>query len=265
LGALHEQRKHVLIVGPAGVGKSALVERLCEQLTLLVSSKSAHLGGICEGLEPQLGLTPAGLRLLERKKQLREALGAAGRAVVFDGVGWTGPKVSSFFESLTQRASVWICTWSERPWDIGHFWPLLARFARVAVHPFSLSETQALVEAAVRIGGIPPGAREIVGWLQRRSGGVPLVLRELLEEVATGKYDLGSRNALERLNLDRRIGGRGRRSGRVWLLATAWCCSRQGRCLCCGLNQRNRSWTKSARRALPTGSKPSLTFSPGRA
>ena len=265
LGALHEQRKHVLIVGPAGVGKSALVERLREQLTLLVSSKSAHLGGICEGLEPQLGLTPAGLRLLERKKQLREALGAAGRAVVFDGVGWTEPKVSSFFESLTQRASVWICTWSERPWDIGHFWPLLARFARVAVHPFSLSETQALVEAAVRIGGIPPGAREIVGWLQRRSGGVPLVLRELLEEVATGKYDLGSRNALERLNLDRRIGGRGRRSGRVWLLATAWCCSRQGRCLCCGLNQRNRSWTKSARRALPTGSKPSLTFSPGRA
>ena len=87
LGALHAQRKHVLIIGPAGVGKSALVERLREQLTLLVSSKSSHLGGICEGLEPQLGLTPAGLKLLERKKRLREALGAAGRSVVFDGVG----------------------------------------------------------------------------------------------------------------------------------------------------------------------------------
>ena len=59
LGALHAQRKHVLIIGPAGVGKSALVERLREQLTLLVSSKSAHLGGICEGIEPQLGLAPA--------------------------------------------------------------------------------------------------------------------------------------------------------------------------------------------------------------
>jgi hypothetical protein len=59
LGALHAQRKHVLIIGPAGAGKSALVEHLCEPLSLLVSSKSAHLGGICEGIEPQLGLAPA--------------------------------------------------------------------------------------------------------------------------------------------------------------------------------------------------------------
>jgi hypothetical protein len=205
LGVLHAQRKHVLIIGPTGVGKSALVEHLREQLALLVSGESAHLGGICQGLEPQLGLSPAGLRLLERKKRLREALGAAGRVVVFDGVGWTGPKVSSFLESVAERAPVWICTRSEHPWDIGHFWPLLARFARVEVHPFSPSETQALVVAAVRAGGIPPRAREIVGWLQRRSVGVPLVLRELLEEVATGEYDLTSRNALERLNLDRRI------------------------------------------------------------
>jgi hypothetical protein len=206
LGALHAQRKHVLIIGPAGVGKSALVERLREQLTLLVSSKSAHLGGICEGLEPQLGLTPAaGVKLLERKKRLREALGAAGRVVVFDGVGWTGPKVSSFLESVAERATVWICTRSERPWDIGHFWPLLARFARVEVRPFNLSETQALVVAAVQTGGIPPTAREIVGWLQRRSAGSPLVLRELFAELATGGYELSNPLALRRLDLDRRI------------------------------------------------------------
>jgi len=205
LGALHAQRKHVVIAGPAGVGKSAMVEHLREQLSLLVSGKSAYLGGICEGLEPQLGLSPAGLKLLERKKRLRDALGGAGRAVVFDGVGWTGPKVTSFFESVMERAPVWISTRSEHPWDIGHFWPLLARFERVEVRPFNPSETQALVEATVRAGGIPPRAREIVGWLQRRSGGVPLVLRELLKKVATGKYDLASPSALRRLDLDRRI------------------------------------------------------------
>ena len=205
LGALHAQRQHVLIIGPAGVGKYALVERLRDQLSLLVSGKSAHLGGICEGLEPQLGLTRAGLKLLERKKRLRQALGAEGRAVVFDGVGWTGPKVSSFFESVAERAPVWICTRSEHPWDIGLFWPLLARFARVEVRPFSLGETQALVVAAVQSGGIPAGAQGIVGWLQRRSGGSALVLRELFEELATGSYDLSSPNALRRLDLDRRI------------------------------------------------------------
>jgi ABC-type iron transport system FetAB ATPase subunit len=52
---LHAQRKHLLIIGPAGVGKSALVEHMGEQLSLLVSGRSAHLGRICEGLEPQLG------------------------------------------------------------------------------------------------------------------------------------------------------------------------------------------------------------------
>jgi len=202
---LAAQRSHVVLLGPAGVGKSALVGQLRQRLSLLISARSAHLGEVCEGLEPQLGLDPAGLKLLVRKQRLREALSAAGRTVVFDGVGWTTPKLSSFFESVTERAPVWICARSERPWDIGHFWPLLARFARVEVRPFHPSETQALVEAAVHARLVPPETQSIVDWLQRRSGGNPLVLRELFDELATGKYDLNSPLALRRLDLDRRI------------------------------------------------------------
>jgi len=202
---LAAQRSHVLLLGPAGVGKSALVGQLRQQLSLLVSARSAHLGAICEDLEPQLGLKPTGLKLLQRKQRLREALTAAGRTVVFDGVGWISPKLSSFFESVTERAPVWICARSEHPWDIGHFWPLLARFARVEVRPFHPSETQALVEAAVHARLVPPETQSIADWLQRRSGGSPLVLRELLDELATGKYDLTNPLALRRLDLDRRI------------------------------------------------------------
>ena len=202
---LHSQRKHVLILGPAGVGKSALVERLRERLALLVSADSAHLGQICEGLEPQLGLESAGLRLLQRKQRLRKAVADAGRTVVFDGVGWTSPKVSSFLESVTERVPVWICARSEHPWDIGHFWPLLVRFERVEVRPFHPSETHSLVEGAIAAGCVPAAALGIVEWLQLRSAGVPLVLRQLLEELATGKYDLTSPYALRRLDLDRRI------------------------------------------------------------
>ena len=202
---LHAQRKHVLILGPAGVGKSALVEQLRQQLSLLVSPCSAHLGEICRGLEPQLGLDPAGLRLLQRKQRLREAVAAAGRTVVFDGVGWIGPKVSSFLESLTERAPVWICARSEHPWDIGRFWPLLVRFERVEVPPFQPGETQALVEGAMAAGAIPAAALGIVEWLHRRSAGNPLVLRALFQELATGKYDLTNPLALRRLDLDRRI------------------------------------------------------------
>ena len=220
LGALHAQRKHVLIVGAAGVGKSALVERVrAEDLSLLVSGRSRHLGEICEGLEPHLGMEAAGVKLLQRKKLLREAVAAAGRTVVFDGVGWTGPKVSSFFESLMERVPVWICARSEHPWDIGHFWPLLVRFERMEVRPFHLRDTQALVEAAVAAKSVPRGAAEIVEWLQRRSGGIPLVVCELLKELASGRYDPDRAFDLKLLDLDRRIHnavpGTGASPGRV--------------------------------------------------
>ncbi len=199
------EHKHALILGQAGVGKSALVAHLRDSLALLVSPKSAHWGEICDSLEPQLGLDAAEMKLLQRKQRLRESLRAAGRTVVFDGVGWTTPKLSSFFERIAQGAPVWICARSEHSWDIGHFWPMLVRFARVELHPFHLSETQEMVEAALKAALIPPEAATIVEWLHRRSAGSPLVLRELFEELATGKYDLSNPYALRRLDLDRRI------------------------------------------------------------
>ena len=202
---LHAQHKHVLILGPAGVGKSTLVEQVRERLSLFVSPKSAHFGEICDSLEPQLRLRGEGLKLLPRKRQLRTALSECGRVVVFDGVGWTGPKVSSFFESIAQRVPVWICTRSEHPWDIGHFWPLLVRYERVELWPFHLNETRALIEAAVKVALLPHEAVTIADWLHRRSAGSPLILRELFEELASGRHDLGNPRALQRLDLDRRI------------------------------------------------------------
>ena len=202
---LHAQHKHVLILGPAGVGKSALVERVRERLSLFVSPESVHFGEICDSLEPQLRLRGEGVKLLQRKRQLRTALSECGRPVVFDGVGWTGPKVSSFFESVAQRVPVWICTRSEHPWDIGHFWPLLVRYERVELRSFHLNVTRALIEAAVKAAILPSEAENIAEWLHRKAAGSPFALRGLLEELASGRYDLGNPRALQRLNLDRRI------------------------------------------------------------
>jgi len=205
LKQLHAQRRHILILGPAGVGKSALLAHLCRQLPLLWCPHSEHLGEICEGLEGELALTPAGLRLVERKKRLRQALADAGQTVVFDGLGWTTPKLSSFLETVMTRVPVWLCARSEHSWEIGHFWTLLVRFERVKLRPFHLAETLALVEATVKRGLIPPATRGIVGWLHRRSAGSPLVLHELFQELANRDYDLSNPLALRRLDLDRRI------------------------------------------------------------
>ena len=205
LTQLHAQRKHVLLLGPAGVGKSALLAHLRGQLPLLLCPHSERLGEICDSLEMELGLSAEDLKLVKRKQRLRQALAEPGKTVVFDGLSWTTPKLSSFLQSVMQHVPVWLCARSEYSWDIGHFWTLLVRFERVGLHPFHLAETQALVEAAVKRGMIPAGTLRIVEWLQRRSAGSPLVLRELFEELASGHYDLSSRLALRRLELDRRI------------------------------------------------------------
>jgi len=201
----HAQQKHALVLGPAGVGKSSLVNWLKDKLGLLVSPQSERLASICESLETGLGLEVGGLKLPQRKQRLLRALAGAKRTVVFDGIGWTTPKLSSFLEGVMERAPVWVCARSERSWDIGHFWTWLVRFERVELPPFHPAETRALVLATVEAGLIPREALTIVAWLHHRSNGSPLVLRELFAELAARDYDLNSQTALRRLNLDRRI------------------------------------------------------------
>ena len=205
LTELHGKGRHVLILGPAGVGKSALVGEVRERLGLVVCERSGHLGEICAGLEAGLGVSPGGAKLVERKRSLLAGLRGRGLTVVFDGVGWTGPKVASLIEGVVERAAVWICARSEHPWDIGHVWPLLVRLERVELAAFHPAESQMAVAAAVAAGAAPPETVEIVDWLQRRSGGSPLVLRQLLEALAGGHYDVKCRASLRRLELDRRI------------------------------------------------------------
>jgi len=205
LERLYAQRKHALILGPVGVGKTALVTFLKGKRDLLVCPHSEHLGPICESLEAQLGLEAGDFKLLQRKQRLRRALVDARRTVVFDGVGWITPKLSSFLEGIMERVPMWICARSEHPWDIGHFWTFLVRFERIELRFFRPAETRAFVAAAVGSGLIPREALDIVEWLHQRSSGSPLVLRELFEELAAHHYDLSNPHALRLLDLDRRI------------------------------------------------------------
>jgi len=205
LCALHAQRKHVLILGPSGVGKSALVAHLRGQLPLLLCPHSECLGEICDNFEMELGLGADDMKLVKRKQRLRQALAETGKTVVFDGLGWTTPKLSSFLESVMERVPVWLCARSEYSWDIGHFWTLLGRFARVELRPFQHQEAHSLVSTAVERGIVPGAAMGIVGWLYRTSAGNPGRLCKLLTELANGHYDVCNPCSLRRLKLDCRI------------------------------------------------------------
>jgi predicted ATPase len=205
LQRLHAQRKHALILGPAGVGKSALVAHLAETLPLLLCPQSETLRDICENLEAELHPTAPFLPLVQRKNRLLKILAETGQTVVFDGVNWTTPKISSFLESAMERAPVWICCRSAEPWDIGHVWPLLARFEKIELRTFHFSETRALLAAAVENGQASPAIASFARQLHQLSGGLPLILRELFQQFAAGHYDLSHRAGRQLLELDRRI------------------------------------------------------------
>ena len=174
---------------------------------LRVCPASEHLSEICEALERGLGLEAGELHLVQRKNRLLKLLkGTKQQPWSFDSASWTTPKLGSFIENVSQRVPVWLCARSEHPWDIGRIWPLLVRFEHVELKPFHPSETQKLVEAAVRQNSyVPKKCLEIVDWLHRRAAGSPKILCELLKEIARGHYDLGNPHALRLLNLDRRI------------------------------------------------------------
>ena len=205
LQRLHAQHKHVLILGPAGVGKTALVEHLRESLHLRVCPASERLSEICEALEREFDLKAGDLHLVRRKNRVLKSLKGTKHAVVFDGVTWTTPRLSAFVEGVSERVPVWLCARSEHSWDIGHVWPLLVRFEHLELKPFHPGETQMLVELAARGGSVPADTLNIAAWLHRRAAGNPKILCELLEEIARGHYDLSNAHALRLLNLDRRI------------------------------------------------------------
>lgn len=206
LRQLYKERRHVLILGSEGIGKSALVRQLRGSFDLRVCPASERLSEICESLDHAFGLDGNDLDLVKRKNRLLKSLKEVKRVVVvFDGASWTTPKLGAFIENVSMCAPVWLCVRSEHPWDVGHIWPLLVRFEHIELKPFHPSESQLLVEAAIRNGKVPENTLNIIDWLHRKSAGNPGILCELLTEIAHGHYDLNSPQGLQLIDLDRRI------------------------------------------------------------
>ncbi len=182
-----------------------IIAHLRESFRLRVCPASERLSAICEAMECELDLEAGDLHMIRRKNRLLKALKGTTCVVVFDGVRWTTPKISSFFDCVSEHVPVWICARSEHPWDIGHFWQFLWKFERVELHPFHLADTRALAEAAVDTGQIPAAALDVVERLHHLSAGNPQVLCELLDGLAGGRYDPHKLFDLKLLDLDRRI------------------------------------------------------------
>ena len=195
----------MLIIGPAGIGKTALLREVRQSCPLLLCEETSSLRRICDSLERQLGWAHHKLNLLQRKNRLLGHLFRRGESVAFDQVSRTAPRIARFIAHLAEQIPVWIACRSDRAHHIGQIWPELYKFSRIEISPLTKIETRALVAEAVAQGNIQKDAREHVNELHHMSGGNPRILEELLIELGQRNYTVGSSFDLNLLNLDRRI------------------------------------------------------------
>jgi energy-coupling factor transporter ATP-binding protein EcfA2 len=205
LRTLYAKRKNVLIVGPPGIGKTALLRHLNQSCPMLLCDTTSGLRRICDNLELQLGWTHHKCNVIERKNRLLGYLGRRDEPVAFDRVALTPPRVARFLAHLLDRIPVWIACRSDQRKEIGRIWEQLHKFARIDVPPLTREETCTLIEAAIAQGQIQTDARGHLTYLYQLSRGVPRALEELLIELASRKYNIANSFGRHLLELDCRI------------------------------------------------------------
>jgi hypothetical protein len=196
--------KHVLLVGPKGVGKSMIVAEVLRSFPMLLAPRCGCLGDFLADLEPQAKLKRGELKLAARVHRLAAELPKTGRALLLENVGRVPPRVAHLVRTLLIRQPVWFVTRSLMPLDLGHVWPYLFFFQRVDVPPFSLNETRAFL-AAVEFEGDRAGLLAAGLRLHRLSAGHPGTLTSLVAELRTRAYDLRTLEGLRLLALHARI------------------------------------------------------------
>lgn len=205
LRELYAARKCVLLVGPAGIGKTALLQQIRQQYSMLLCEETSSLRRICDGLERQIGWTHHKINVVERKNRLLQYLARRSEPVALDHLAFTPPRVARFIAHLRERVPVWIACRSDRSHDIGRVWEHLYKFERIEVPPLTRAEAVLLIEYAADRGSIQPEAKMHAHHLFRLSKGNPRILEELLIELAGRKYQMNKPFGWHLLDLDRRI------------------------------------------------------------
>src|ERR1700724_1745904 len=192
LRTLYLQGRHVLIVGPTGIGKTALLNEFRTRAPLLICKDTSKITSICSGLEQELGRSHHGVSVFERKSRLLAHFEKLGEPLAFDHVTHTSQGIARFMARLCQHVPVWIACRSEMPYKIGRIWEHLSQFVQLHLSPLKKSDTRILISQVIGSGALHSDIINHVDALYRISKGSPRLLEKLLTELSARQHNMGA-------------------------------------------------------------------------
>ncbi|MGD0061381.1 MAG: hypothetical protein ABSD58_18390 [Verrucomicrobiia bacterium] len=198
---------NLVVFGAIGVGKTALVsEALRDAPNALYCADTSTLKSACESLLSQRNLTVPAADNIVRKHAILKETDGENCSFVFDHVGWVGPKLLSFLETVRESHSMIVVTRSIAWSEIGHLKMILWDFDKLELAPLSHEATRHVLRARMKQLKLrAPDPQEFEADVLRIAGRNLHVLMELCQQAATGKYIFGKHLSTQLLNLDRRI------------------------------------------------------------
>jgi hypothetical protein len=196
--------KNLVVSGPAGVGKTALVT--AAGATALYCADTGTLKTACESLLAQLHLTVPAADNIVRKRAILKATAGKDCRFVFDHVGWVSPKLESFLENIRAAHPLIVVTRSIAWSEIGHLRMLLWNFDQLELAPLSHAATREILRAQMnQLQLCVPDHDHFEADVLRIAGHNLHVLMDLCRQAASGQYVFGKHLSTQLLNLDRRI------------------------------------------------------------
>jgi hypothetical protein len=212
LDDLIRQRKNILMVGPEGVGKSAVVDHVLAGgaiKNVLYSKSSASLKETLANMA-EFALGSKNLHqknILSLKKICYQLLESIPDYAILDHMAWVAPKFYGFLTYLKeQKITFIIATRSSDKKDIGHLWMGLYDFERLEIKNLDQAGTGQLIYYCAQSLDLKlPEATHFKNEVFKISKGNPKIIKELCRLAREEKYRPEGHIDVKLIDLDRRI------------------------------------------------------------
>ena len=212
LSDLMRNRKHVLVLGEAGVGKSAILNQTLTDGVVKNFLYSRHSATLKEALVNLVGAAVGGKELAKQniltlKKTCYRLLDNRPEYAVFDHVAWVERRFYAFLTYLRERNLPLIIATREPGKDnLGHLWMGLYDFEVLEVQNLDPTKTAQLVEDHItKLHLAIDETADFKKEIFNASHGNPRIIQELCHLAPNEEYRAKGYIDVRLMDLDRRI------------------------------------------------------------